>query len=291
MNTDPKVGFQLQTIQVPVNDLLPLREVKEPQKIMRYRAILVSIKEVGMIEPLMVYPQKDTAGKYIILDGHLRWHALKELGQAEADCILARDDECFTYNARVSRITPVQEHRMIVKAINHGVSPERVAAALNIPVRVVKAFLNLLKGIHDEVAEMLKDKNISPRAIKLLRRVNGVRQIAIAELMVASENYTNSYVEALILGTPPDQLAKAVTTKKRKGFSREKIARLEDEMATLEREFKSVEKSYGQNVLHLTLASTYLRSLLNHPVVARFLSTQHPGIFAEFDAIAKAESL
>ena len=62
-------------------------------------------------------------------------------------------------------------------------------------------------------------------------------------------------------------------------------------MATLEREFKSVEKSYGQNVLHLTLASTCLRSLLNNPVVARFLSTQHPGIFAEFDAIAKAESL
>jgi hypothetical protein len=52
-----------------------------------------------------------------------------------------------------------------------------------------------------------------------------------------------------------------------------------------------VETGYGQNVLHLTLASTYLRSLLNNPVVARFLSTQRPGIFTEFEAIAKAESL
>jgi hypothetical protein len=211
--------------------------------------------------------------------------------QAEAQCIPARDDECFTFNARVSRITPVQEHRMIVKAVNHGVSVDRVAAALNIPVRVVKAFMNLLTGIHADVAELLKDKNVSPATIKLLRRVNGVRQIVIAELMVASDNYTNSYVEALILGTPKDQLAKPVATKKRKGFSKEMIARLEDEMGTLERDFKAVESGYGQNVLHLTLIGAYLRSLMANTNVARFLSTQHPGIFSEFDVIAKAQTL
>jgi hypothetical protein len=291
MNPDPKVGFELQTIHVPLEHLLPLRQIQDPQKIARYQAILVSIPEVGLIEPLMVFPQKNTAGKYIILDGHLRWHALKTLGKTGADCILAHADECFTYNARVSRITPVQEHRMIVKAVNHGVSLERVAAALNIPVRIVQAFMNLLVGIHPDVAELLKDKNISPGTIKLLRRVNGVRQIAIAELMVASENYTNSYVEALILGTPPDQLTKKVETKKRKGFSKEGIARLEDEMATLERDFKAVEAGYGQNVLHLTLAGTYLRSLLGNPAVARFLFTQQPGIFTEFEAMAKAHAL
>ena len=49
-------------------------------------------------------------------------------GQTTADCILSREDEGFTYNARVSRITPIQEHRMIVKAVNQGVPPERIAA-------------------------------------------------------------------------------------------------------------------------------------------------------------------
>jgi hypothetical protein len=34
-----------------------------------------------------------------------------------------------------------------------------------------------------------------------------------------------------------------------------------------------------------------IRSLLNNANVARFLSTQHPGIFAEFDGIAKAQAL
>jgi ParB-like chromosome segregation protein Spo0J len=98
----------------------------------------------------MVYPQKDAPGKYLILDGHLRWIVLRELGRASADCIVACDDEGFTYNARVSRLTPIQEHRMIVKAVNHGVPPERIAAALNLPLRVVKAYLNLLVDMDTE---------------------------------------------------------------------------------------------------------------------------------------------
>ena len=241
---------------------------------------------------IMVFPQKDTPGKYLILDGHLRWHALKELGHAEADCILARDDECFTYNARVSRITPIQEHRMIVKAVNQGVPPERIAAALNIPVRVVKAFMNLLLNIHEVVADdLLKDKNISPRTLRLSRRVNGVRQIEIAELMVGAENYTKGHVEALILDTPKDQLAKPVATKKRKGFSPENIARMEQEMAMLERELKAVEAGYGENVLNLTLARSYIRKLLDNPAVTKFLTAHHADIFGEFKVIATAETL
>lgn len=239
----------------------------------------------------MVFPQKDAPGKYIILDGHPRWHALKELGHTQAECIATREDGCFAFNARVTRITPVQEHRMNVKAINHGVTIERVAAALNIPERVVEAFLNLLKGIHEDVAEILKDKNIAPQKLKLLRKVTQVRQIAIAELMVASGNYTNSYVEALILGTPPDQMVNVTGPKKRKGFTKETIARLEDEMASLERDFKAVESGYGQSVLHLTLISTYLRALLAHANVARFLSTQHPNLHKEFDSLVRADSL
>ncbi len=80
---------------------------------------------------------------------------------------------------------------------------------------------------------MLKNKNVPPQTIQLLRRVNGVRQMVIAELMVESENYTKGWVEALILGTPKDQLAKPVATKKRQGFSPETTARLEEEMAML----------------------------------------------------------
>lgn len=289
--SEAKIGFELQKIHVPLADLLPLRLIKEPSKITRYKAILVSLKEVGLIEPLMVHPQQDTPGKYLILDGNLRWFALKELGHAAADCIIASDDEGFTYNARVSRITPIQEHRMIVKAVNLGVSPERIAAALNIPVRAVKAYMNLLLGINEEVADLLKDKNVTPRTLRLLCRVNAVRQIEIAELMVGAANYTNSYVEALILGSPKDQLVKPVTNKQRKGFSSETIARMEEEMVTLERDLKAIESGYGENMLNLTLARAYVRKLLNNQAVGKFLAKHYAEIHAEFNALVATESL
>ena len=287
-----KIAFELRKIQVPIGDLLPLRKINDPvNTIKRYKAILVSLKEVGLIEPLMVYPQKDAPGKYLLLDGHLRLCALKELGHTEAECIIANDDECFTYNARVSRVSPIQEHRMMVKAVELGVPPEWIATALNVPLRVVKAFMNLLVGIHLEVADLLKDKQMAPRTLHLLRRVNGVRQIEIAELMVAANNYTGAYVEALILGTPKDQIVSTEKPKKPKGVSPEKIALLTQEMETLQRDLKAIEADYGQNVLNLTVARGYLRKLLDNALVTQFLDANHADIYHELAAIAATESL
>ena len=122
--SEAKIGFELRQIQVPLGDILPLRQINDPvNTVRRYKAILVSLKEVGLIEPLMIYPQKDAPGKYLLLDGHLRLFALKELGHTVADCIIANDDECFTYNARINRLPPIQCHKMIVKAIRNGVNP------------------------------------------------------------------------------------------------------------------------------------------------------------------------
>jgi len=207
------------------------------------------------------------------------------------ECIIASDDECYTYNARVSRVSPIQEHRMIHKAVEKGVPPERIAAALNIPVRVVKAYMNLLVGIHTEVADLLKDKQIAPGTLRKLRGVTGVRQIEIAELMVAADNYSLGYVEALILGTPKDQLNGVEKPRKPKGMLPEDLGRLKQEMATLERDLKAIEAGYGDNVLNLTLARAYVRKLLTNPAVASFLSTHYADIFAEFTALVATESL
>ena len=93
------------------------RLIKDHHNLKRYQAILKSMRAVGMIEPLMVYPQHDNPGKYSIVDGHLRYLALKQLGQTKAECIIAKDEECFTYNNRINRLPPIQCHKMIVKAV------------------------------------------------------------------------------------------------------------------------------------------------------------------------------
>lgn len=290
--SDMKLGFEMRRIRLPLANILPVRHIKDPgDNIKRYRAIRASIKVVGMIEPLVVYPLKGAPGKYQLLDGHLRHFALKEMGETEADCIIANDDESFTYNARVNRLNPIAEHKMILKAVQNGVSPERIAAALNLDVSDVKSSLALLDGINAEAVDMLKDKPIAPQTIRLLRRVSGVRQVEIADLMFSANNYTKGYAEALVLGTPKDQLVNQEEPKKKEGMTREEIAKLESEMETLEQDLRSVEGAYGENNLVLTCARAYIKKLVDKAQVLRFLSTNYPEILAEFEAIAASETL
>ena len=62
-------------------------------------------------------------------------------------------------------------------------------------------------------------------------------------------------------------------------------------METLEHDLKSVEASYGENMLNLTLARGYVKKLIDNAKVVRFLNTNHSDILSEFESIAAAESL
>lgn len=289
--SEAKVGFEMRRIQVPLEKLMPLRVIKNPHNIRRYQAILKSIPQVGLIEPLMVHPQKGQEGTYVLLDGHLRYLALKQLGEKTAECLVSKDDECFTYNARVNRLPPIQAHKMIVKAVHNGVRPERIAAALDIAVSDVQAMLTLLDGVNEEAAHLLRDKNIAPKTIRLLKKVTGVRQIEIAELMVSANNFAVGYAEALILGTPKEQLLNPEEPKKKRGLTAEDIARMEEEMEALMRDFKAVEASYAENNLTLTVAQGYIKKLVGNPKIVRFLTANHGEILGEFEQIAAAEGL
>lgn len=290
--SEMKIGFELRKIRLALENILPMRLVKAEEKATyRFKAIIGSIPEVGLVEPLVVYPQNGEPGKYMLKNGHLRYFALKDLGTTEADCLIATDDECYTYNARISRLPPIQEHKMIVKAVNNGVSPERLAVVLNMPLRVVQAAMNLLKGIHPDAAELLKDKNICPKALRLFKRVNGNRQIEMAEMMVTMNNYVAGYAEAMVLGTPQHQLVNPDELKKKAGMSPEDIARMESEMESLERDLKAVTDNYTENMFTLQTAQTYIKNLLKNAKVVRYLNANHAEIYSEFEAIAAAETV
>lgn len=68
----PNIAFEKNAISLPLEKILPVRVVKDPSKnIARYHTILSSIREVGLVEPLIVHPQKGNEGLYLLLDGHL----------------------------------------------------------------------------------------------------------------------------------------------------------------------------------------------------------------------------
>jgi ParB/RepB/Spo0J family partition protein len=290
--SNAKIGFAMKTIRLLLENILPVRQITEAhKKANRYETILASLKVVGLVEPLVVFPQKGQPGKYMLVNGHMRYYAMKELEMTSADCIIANDDEGFTYNARISRLPAIQEHKMIARAVKSGASLERIAAALNISPRLVQASLNLLKGIHDEAVELLKDKPIPPKSLRLLKKVTGERQVEIARLMIDANNYFAGYAEGLVLGTRKELLAAADQPKKKKGMTAESIAKMEQEMETLESGMKAITENYKENMFTLQTAHTYIKALLKNTRVAKYLKAKHAEIATEFQNIAVAEAV
>jgi hypothetical protein len=138
---------------------------------------------------------------------------------------------------------------------------------------------------------MLKDKSIDPMTFDTLRKMKPMRQIEAAELMDAAGTFSNSYAKALLAATHQQDLAHPERPKKVAGITAEQMARMEREMETLQNDFKSVEASYGDDVLHLVIASGYLSKLIGNNETARYLSQHHPEILNEFRAIVTATSL
>lgn len=289
MNT-LQLAFEKKCLVLRLDDLLPVRTVKSADRTAgRFSRILNSVREVGVIEPLMVFPQAND--KFLLLDGHLRYYALKELNITEAECIVSTEDESFTFNARVSRLAPIQEHSMIVKAVKNGVALERLAAALDMDPSEIRAKMNLLNGIHPEAVELVKDKQISEYAIRALKKVHPIRQIEMTELMVSANNFTKAYAEALVLGTKKEQMLNPEKDKSKSGLSAEEIAKLEREMESLERDFKAVEETYGENMLNLTVARGYVKKLIDNAKIVRFLGANYADVLTEFEAFVASETL
>src|ERR1700730_8617618 len=150
-----KIGFEEVPECIPISDIQPLKLVSAVvKKTPKYAKIVASIVEVGIVEPPVVARDLADPGKYLLLDGHLRIEVLKDLGKTEVTCVVSTDDEAFTYNKRVNRIAIIQEHRMILKAVERGVPEERIAKALNVDVRSIVLKRRLLDGICAEVAEI-----------------------------------------------------------------------------------------------------------------------------------------
>jgi hypothetical protein len=243
---------------------------------------------VGIVEMPVVFPMKD--GSYLLLDGHHRIEKLTARGETEVQCLLALDDEHYTYNRHVSHIAPIQHNRMIMKAMAGGVTDERIAKTLNLSVETVRSYRSMLSGICPEAIDALRDKPIGEVGLRCFKHVKPMRQLEMADLMNASGNYTTSYAKALVSLTPNKERVES-SVPKAAGTRPEDLARMENEMAQLQKEYLLIDESYGRDVLTLTLVRAYLKRLLDNGKLVRLLANRYPEILAEFQHIVDAASL
>jgi len=286
------LGFIPEPLNIPIDRILLSRKIPpETTSLRKFIQIRASIEEIGLIEPLSVVPTDKNSNHYILLDGHVRLLALQQLNCMEALCLVATDDESYTYNSRINRLSTVQEHFMIRRAIERGVTAQRLAKALSVDVSQITKKLTLLNGICPEAAELLADRQFSSAISPVLRRMKPTRQVECVELMVAANNVTIAYAEAMLVATPATMLVEGKKPQRMGGISQEQIAKMEREMSNLQVQYKTVEQTYGQDVLHLVLAKGYLAKLLENKAVSRYLQQRQPEVFAEFKTIVQTVSI
>lgn len=292
MSGPVRISFEQTIVELPMTAILPRKIITEAQKkTVKYKRIASSISEVGIVEPIVISRLEENGDTFMLLDGHVRFTIALDRGASTIRCLISNDDEGFTYNKRVNRLATVQEHYMLIKALNSGVPEEKLAKTFDLDISMIKRRRTLLDGICPEVIELLKDKSVNPVTFDVLRKMRPMRQIESAELMLTVHNWTSSYAKALLAATKQEDLAKPDRPKKIGGLTREQMARMEREMASLHQDLKQIEESYGDDILHLVVASGYLNKLVGNSEIERFLAQRYPEFLDEFRAIIVASSL
>lgn len=286
------LGFIPDFLSISLERLLSSR--KTPTELItsvKFKQIRSSIEDVGLIEPLSVTAANPTTGQHLLLDGHVRLVALRELGYEEAPCLVATDDDAYTYNSRINRLSTIQEHFMIRRAVERGLSVDRLAKALNVDVSHIVKKMTLLDGICPEATDLLKDRQFSVEISRVIRKMKPTRQVECVELMVSANNITVAYAEALLVATPTEMLVDGRKPKKLTGVTQEQMSRMEREMANLQGQYKLVEETYAEDVLNLVLARGYLAKLLENQSVARYIKQRRPEVLEQFEVIVQTTSL
>lgn len=284
-----EMSFDENLVSIDLSLILPTKPVnKAVFKTKKYIQILKSIEALGIIEPPAVCKDGD---KYILLDGHLRVEALKSLNIETVQCLIAKDDEAFTYNKYINRLSTIQEHKMILRSIEQGVSEDKIAKALCVDVSSIIRKKNLLDGICLEASDILKDKIIAAEVFKILKKMKPLRQMQVATLMSDANIYSTPYARALLAATQKEDLINPEKPKKVKGLTEEQMSRMEDEMENLDREYRLAEDNYSTDILNLTLAKGYLTKILDNTKIVKYLAEYHAGVLAQFQKIVHIQSI
>ncbi len=186
--SDPvRLACRAEVVEIPLEKILPTHRLDSAvRKTPKYRCIEASVRELGLVEPLVVFPQPGSDGGFVLLDGHVRRMVLQDAGAVTARCLVATDDEGFTYNHKVNRLSAIQEHFMVLRALKQGVGEDRIARALDVDVQTIRQKRDLPEGICPEAVQLLREKRACANALRELRKAKPMRQIEIAELMCAA---------------------------------------------------------------------------------------------------------
>lgn len=265
---------------IPLSQLIPLKKRNVTDRALK--KLRSSIMAVGIIEPLCVSPCE---GGFHILDGYIRYEVLLELGIEKVPCMIYDTPDLYTMNRQVNHISPLQEARMLRKALEK-IDEKTIASAFGMKSIRYRIDTSLAKKLHEDVVAAYDNGTISKRCASELSHVTPKRQKEILMLMFEIENFSLDIIRAQILKTPePErQLQKKKSPWKTNEENKKTIG---DQLKIIEEEHDFYAGLYRQYVSDLTRIVIHVRAMLSKDELKEALEILEPEIYKFFqDLIA-----
>ena len=260
---------EVRGMDISIVKLIPRNERSVAKK---YRQrIEASLRAVGLIEPLIVFPIKDG---YEILDGALRYRILLDLGVETVPCLIHTSRDGFTGNRMVNQLSASQEMRMLRKSLEE-LDEKTIAGALGMQGIGHRLNKTLLEKLHPDAEKAFNANKINLQTARELVNVKPERQHEILRLMESCNDYSTTFAKGLVLKTPAAKRAKVANTKSPWSQADEKKSQLLKNLQEAEQQqdfYTGLYRQYTTNLLKLVI---YVRSLLNNPDVKSYLQIHH----------------
>ncbi|WP_084541419.1 ParB/RepB/Spo0J family partition protein [Nocardioides alkalitolerans] len=137
---------------------IPLRELSAHPKNPRHQAVaddelVVSIKQHGLVQPLVVAPAADGADGFVIIAGHRRHAAAKKARLKDLPCIVREDLDTdatqvmamYLENSSRVDLTPIEEAETYQALIDLGLKQKDIAQKTGRAAKTVSTRLRLLR--------------------------------------------------------------------------------------------------------------------------------------------------
>ncbi len=272
-------GKLLQGMDIPIVKLVPRTERAVSSKY--FKRIEASLKAVGLIDPLVVYPLGES---YEILDGYLRYRILLEMGVETVPCLIGQQREAFTSNRMVNQLSASQEMRMLRKSLEE-LDEKTIANALGMVGIAHRLNITLLRKLDPVVVKAFEASKLNLQCAKELAHVKPERQAEILKLMESCNDYSVTFAKGLVLKTPVSKRAKASGKRSPWSQAEEGKGDLLKKLREAEQQqdfYAGLYRQYTTNLLKLVI---YVRSMIANPRVRQYLQECHAQELEMFEQI------
>ena len=179
------VPKKIETNKVSIKDIV--RNKFQPRKNFNkdsLQELTSSIKEQGIIQPIVVRPDKSINGKYEIIAGERRWLASQNAGLHEVPVVILDVDDvkslefAIVENVQRQDLNPIEESRGYKKLVDDfSYNQDKLSKFIGKSRSYIANSLRLL-SLPEEILEMVENKSLSAGHARSLIGLNNALDIA-----------------------------------------------------------------------------------------------------------------